>query len=82
MTERKMRITHSDITKLRKLFRAGRRSSGPDLRYLETLKAEVECAEIIEDTRIPGDVITMHSRVLLQDLKYRSKQHLHFSFSA
>jgi regulator of nucleoside diphosphate kinase len=36
--------------------------------HLESLAAELERAEIVEDAEIPSDVITMHSRVLVQDL--------------
>jgi regulator of nucleoside diphosphate kinase len=44
-------------------------SVGRDREHLESLRAELERAEIVEDTDIPADVITMHSRVLVQDMK-------------
>ena len=68
MTERTIRITNSDLTKLETLIEGRRRSSGRDLVHLESLAAELERAEIVEDAKIPSDVITMHSRVLVQDL--------------
>ena len=57
------------MTKLEKLLEMRRRSSGRDLVHLESLRGELERAEIVEDTDIPADVITMHSRVLVQDMK-------------
>ena len=56
------------MTKLEKLLKAHRRGPGRDLAHLESLRVELERAEIVEDTEIPADVITMHSRVLVQDL--------------
>ena len=69
MTERTILITHSDATKLEKLLKTRRSSSGRDLDHLESLKAELRRAELVEDTKIPADVITINSRVLVQDLE-------------
>ena len=69
MTEPTILITHSDVTKLDKLLKTRRRSSGRDLEHLERLRAELERAELVEDTEIPADVITINSRVLVQDLE-------------
>ena len=69
MTARTILITHSDVTKLEKLLKALRRSSGRDLEDLESLRAELRRAEVVEDTEIPAEVITINSRVLVQDLE-------------
>jgi regulator of nucleoside diphosphate kinase len=64
----RIRITRSDIAKLETLLKARRHGFGRDRGHLESLKAELERAEIVEDAEIPADVITMHSRVLVQDV--------------
>ena len=69
MTERTILVTHSDVTKLEKLLKTRRRSSGRDLEHLESLAAELRRAEVVEDTEIPAEVITINSRVLVQDLE-------------
>ena len=69
MTERTILITHSDVTKLETLLKTRGRSSGRDLKHLESLRAELGRAELVEDTEIPADVITIDSRVLVQDLE-------------
>jgi regulator of nucleoside diphosphate kinase len=68
MMERTIQITNSDLARLEKLLEGGRRSSQRDLAHLESLRVELERAEIVEDSEVPSDVITMHSRILVQDL--------------
>ena len=67
MTERNILITHSDVTKLERLLKTRRRSR--DLEHLKSLREELRRAEVVEDTEISKDVITINSRVLVQDLE-------------
>jgi regulator of nucleoside diphosphate kinase len=57
------------MEKLEKLVSPRRQGSGRDIQHFWTLKAELEQADVVDDTEIPRDVITMHSRVLVQDLE-------------
>ena len=68
MSEKTIVITHTDMEKLESFLSARRHNSRRDIEHLETLRAELERADVVDDAEIPADVITMHSRVLVQDL--------------
>ena len=75
MQERHSVITRSDAASLRGLL-ATRMSAPRDHGHLEELGAELERALIAERDEVPGDVITMHTRVHILDLKSRERSEL------
>jgi regulator of nucleoside diphosphate kinase len=73
--ERHIVITRSDAASLRGLL-ATRMSAPRDHGHLEELGAELERAFIAERDEVPGDVITMHTRVHILDLKSQERREL------
>jgi regulator of nucleoside diphosphate kinase len=63
-------ITNSDLQRLNKLIVAYEESaeSTHDSEYIDTLKIELAKAEIVDSKEMPTDVITMNSRVEIEDL--------------
>lgn len=67
-SDRQIFITDFDLERLEKLIdNVGRRSSR-DAKYLEELEEEMLKAEVVPPEGIPPDVITMNSRVALEDM--------------
>ncbi len=61
-------VTESDKAKLEDLFDYVSNVWKRDQRYLDTLRQELERAEVVAAADIPPDVITMKSRVRVRDL--------------
>ena len=62
-------ITALDRQRLEKLIEiAEERDGGGDREYLRKLEQELDRAETVATEEVPGDVITMRSRVRLSDL--------------
>jgi regulator of nucleoside diphosphate kinase len=61
-------ITEVDYNRLSGLIERTRERNGDDREYLTKLEAELERAEIVDAKDVPGDVITMRSKVRLKDL--------------
>lgn len=66
---RQIFITDFDIQRLGELIENASTRTSRDSRNLEELAAELLKAEIVDPTGIPPDVITMNSRVCLQDME-------------
>ncbi len=67
MKERKIFITKFDKDRLEELIGVAE-SFGADKRLdLESLQDELERAEIVSSRRVPSNVVTMNSKVLLRD---------------
>ena len=69
MGHRTMLITHSDMSRLRRLLASAllnflRR----DRPYLETLERELNNARVVPTEKIPQDVVVLNSRVRIRDL--------------
>jgi regulator of nucleoside diphosphate kinase len=63
-------ITTSDYHRLSGLIEISReRNTEADREYLDRLEEELGRAELVEPEDVPGDVITMRSKVSLKDLK-------------
>ncbi|MCC6396147.1 MAG: nucleoside diphosphate kinase regulator [Bacteroidetes bacterium] len=73
MNERKIYITEQDHTRLSNLVGRGEGGSNGDKQYLKALREELDRATIVPADRIPADVITMNSKVILRDLDSREK---------
>jgi len=61
-------VTEPDYHRLSALIETTRERNGVDIEYLKKLEAELDRAEIVDSKDIPDDVITMRSRVRLQNL--------------
>lgn len=70
MDAKKIYITEDDMDRLEDVLALAARNAKRDFKHLEGLTKELMKAEIVESTRIPANVITMNSRVLLTDLEH------------
>ncbi len=61
-------ITEPDYNRLSGLIERTRERNGVDREYLNKLEAELDRAEIVDSRDVPADVVTMRSKVRLQDL--------------
>ena len=61
-------ITEVDYNRLSGLIDRTRERAGADREYLNKLETELDRAEIVDPKDIPGDVVTMRSKVRLKDL--------------
>jgi len=67
-SRRQIFITDFDMQRLEQLIESASDKPSRDSRYLEELAEELLTAEVVDPTGIPPDVITMNSKVCLQDL--------------
>ncbi len=61
-------LTENDLRRLRKLLREAASDAGRDLENLRRLGQELDRVTVVDDSRIPADLITMNSRVELVNL--------------
>ncbi len=76
MNARKIRITENDLKNLREAIREAENSGYRSSVYIQQLKGELDRAEVVAPEKIPADVITMNSRVVLTDLEDNSRLEL------
>lgn len=67
-SSRQIFITDYDMQRLEELIQNADSKSSRDGRYLEELGEELLKAEVVDPADIPHDVITMNSKVSLQDM--------------
>jgi len=65
---RQIFITETDRKRLQKLINEAKEFNPCNEKYLRNLEHELNRAQIVEPEKIPHDVITMNSQVLLKDL--------------
>lgn len=75
MARRSIYITQQDAARLSEWLRISWRRHDRDRQNLDVLRQELERARLVEPTEVPPDVITMHSRVHLEDPQTRQKIH-------
>ena len=68
MELRDISITEYDLRRLKELVQVGISFGERDRESLEKLQDELDRAHIVEPTAVPGDVVTMNSRVRFKDL--------------
>ncbi len=66
--ERAIYITDYDMERLRRMLEGTRKWSQRDREYLERLEEELDRAIVVSSKDVPGDVVTMNSRVSVRDL--------------
>ncbi len=69
MRKRTLFITDSDVQRLRNLIGSPGPLESRDQEALRSLEGELSRAQIVAPEEIPPDVVTMHSTVVLTDLK-------------
>jgi regulator of nucleoside diphosphate kinase len=62
-------ITENDSRKLRRLLEHANFVDHQERVYWDALEAEIEKAEVVPTEQIPRNVVTMHSRVRITDLR-------------
>lgn len=68
MATRDIYITDHDMSRLQKLIEVMTDRDKQSKPYIDKLEEELDRAHVIEPNQIPPDVITMNSKVRLQDL--------------
>ena len=64
----KIYITQYDYERLNELLDIIKKNNSKDQCFIGKLRNEINRAKIVSSTKIPGNIVTMNSRVLLQDL--------------
>lgn len=80
MEPRDIYITRFDLARLKELLEVGITLKERDREYLESLTNELDRAHIVEPTALPGDVVTMNSRVRLKDMETGEEQNYYLVF--
>ncbi len=68
MAKRAIHITDYDMPRLRKLLEGTQLWNRKDREYLEHLEEELDRAVLIPSEKVPGNVVTMNSRMRVKDL--------------
>jgi len=68
VTKRKLYITEFDKTRLQELIAVAEDFGSESRSDLESLRGELEIAEVVPSEKVPADVVTMNSKVLLKDM--------------
>jgi len=68
-SSRTILVTESDMKLLRTMLEFRKGSSSRDEPHLEMLARELEHARVVPSEEIPSNVITMNSRVLIEDVE-------------
>jgi regulator of nucleoside diphosphate kinase len=68
MSGKPIYITQSDLERLRKLLHEAQYTEYRKSKYLDRLQVEIDRAIVVASQDIPGDVVTMNSRVCLEDI--------------
>jgi regulator of nucleoside diphosphate kinase len=74
MPKRKIIVTEADHERLESLLTSEFAKVISPVEYLDDLRAELKQAEIVPHDRVPRNVVTMNSTVVLRDLETREKE--------
>jgi regulator of nucleoside diphosphate kinase len=69
MTHRKIYVTRQDHQRLTNMLEEALARNSRDSAFLKELARELALAEAVEPKDVPPDVVTMNSRVVLQDVE-------------
>ncbi len=67
--QRKIYATEQDVNRLKDLIRNAGSTSYRGSTYLDKLRDEIDRAIVVKATEIPADVITMNSKVSIEDMQ-------------
>lgn len=68
MSGKPIQVTAFDLERLKKLLQDAQRTSYRKSAYLAQLQSELGRAEVVDSSMVSGGVVTMNSRVALEDL--------------
>lgn len=74
MKQRKIFITAFDKERLDNLVAAARKADGRTRSHLEDLALELSRAAIVEAGQIPANIVTMNSKVIIEDRESSEKE--------
>jgi regulator of nucleoside diphosphate kinase len=74
MSKRKIILTDADHARLESLLASEFAKVVSPVESLEDLRSELKHAEIVSPTRVPRNVVTMNSTVVLRDLDTQGKE--------
>ena len=80
MTRRTIHVTEYDMIRLRKLLEGTQRWNQKDRAYLEHLEDELDRAVTIPSEKIPPNVVTMNSQMLVKDLDTEKEMEIQLVF--
>jgi len=67
MNTKSIQITEFDLQRLNKLLRVAEHTDYRGSKYLDELRAELDCAQIVPSKAVSQEVVTMNSTVVLLD---------------
>ena len=67
MNNKSIQITEFDLQRLNKLLRVAEHTDYRGSKYLDELRAELDCAQIVPSKSVSQEVVTMNSTVVLLD---------------
>ncbi len=67
MNNKSIQITEFDLQRLNKLLRVAEHTDYRGSKYLDELRAELDCAQIVPSKAVSQEVVTMNSTVVLLD---------------
>jgi len=73
-------ITDFDLVRLKALIKESRINATRDRKHIEVLENELKRATVVDSKDIPGEVITMNSMVLIEDVDSGEKMTLTLTF--
>lgn len=73
-------ITNFDLERLMKLIKSSRIGNTRDVKHLQELENELKRAKVVDSRDIPGDRITMNSKVCLADIDSGDKLTITLTF--
>ncbi len=68
MSGKPIQITAFDLERLKKLLQDAQRTSYRKSAYLSHLQTELQRAEVVESRKVSASVVTMNSKVCLEDV--------------
>lgn len=69
METRQIYVTAFDLKRLRELIAEQKRIKKESKEYINSLEAELERAQVVLPQEVPADVVTMNSRLVIEDLE-------------
>jgi regulator of nucleoside diphosphate kinase len=70
---RQIYITEFDLKRLREVILEQKRVKKEGREYIESLELELERGKVVSPKEVPPDVVTMNSKVRVEDLEYRDE---------
>ena len=74
MSNKSIQITEFDLQRLNKLLREAEHTDYRGSEYLDELRTELDCAQIVPSQAVSQDVVTMNSIVVLLDPLTRKEE--------